>query len=223
MQIKRFLELSGEFVNTQIENESVDSENFQDVVEDEEGVAETEKLKGSLGGKDIAQSKSNHIPRGLIPLEKLFDQNDVRDPKVKPAENVVEDKNIGTEENPKIVKLSKKFPAKEKDEYVNLMKKYTGVFAWSYDDLKEYDTSIIHHTIPIKPREKPFRQKLRRINPMLSPIIEKEIKKLFDAKITVTLRFSKWVANLVHVRKKTGEISLCVDLFHQSSFSHAPN
>ena len=29
MQIKRFLELSGEFVNTKIENESVDSENFK--------------------------------------------------------------------------------------------------------------------------------------------------------------------------------------------------
>ena len=82
------------------------------------------------------------------------------------------------------------------------MKKYTYVFSWSYDDLKEYDTSIIHHTIPIKPGEKPFRKKLRRINPKLVPIIEKEIKKLFDVKIIVTLRFSKWVSNLVSVRKK---------------------
>ena len=31
------------------------------------------------------------------------------------------------------------------------MKKYTDVFAWSYEDLKKYDTSIIQHTIPIKP------------------------------------------------------------------------
>ena len=123
MHIKRFLELSGEFVNTQIEKESVDSENFQDVDEDEEGVAKTKKLKGLVGGKDIVQLKSNYIPRGLILLENLFDQNDVViDPKVKPAENVVEDKNIGTEENPGIIKLSKKLPAKEKDEYVNLMK-----------------------------------------------------------------------------------------------------
>ena len=92
--------------------------------------------------------------------------------------------------------------AKEKDEYVNLMKKYTDVLAWSYDGLKEYDTSIIQHTLPINPDEKPIRKKLRRINPMLLPIVEKEIKKLFDAKIIVTLRFLKWVANLVPVRKK---------------------
>ena len=59
---------------------------------------------------------------------------------MKPAENVVEYRNIGTEENPKIVKLSKNFPVKEKEEYVNLMKRYTNVFAWIYEDLKEYDT-----------------------------------------------------------------------------------
>ena len=102
------------------------------------------KLKDYLGGRDIVQLKRNHIPRGLIPLESLFDQNDVaKEPKVDPATYVVEDINIGTEEDPKIIKLSKKLPAVEKDGYVKLMKKYTDVFAWSYEDLKEYDTSII--------------------------------------------------------------------------------
>ena len=70
---------------------------------------------------------------------------------MKPVGDAVEDKNIGTEENPKIIKLSKKLPEREKEEYVKLMKKYTDVFSWSYEDLKEYDTSIIHHTIPIRP------------------------------------------------------------------------
>ena len=37
------------------------------------------------------------------------------------------------------------------------MKKYTGVFACIYEYLKEYDTSIIQHTIPVKPGENPFR------------------------------------------------------------------
>ena len=45
---------------------------------------------------------------------------------------------------------------KEKEDYVNLMKRHTDVLSWSYEDLKEYDTSIIQHTIPIKPGEKPF-------------------------------------------------------------------
>ena len=100
-----------------------------------------EKLKGTLGGKYIIQLKNNFIPRGLIPLEKCFDQNDVaKNHKVKPAENVVEDRNIGTEENLKIVKLSRNLPVKEKEEYVNLMKKYMDLFLGVMKILK----SMIH-------------------------------------------------------------------------------
>ena len=57
----------------------------------------------------------------------------------------------------------------------------------------------------------PFKQKLRRKNPKLLPLVEKEIKKLFEAKILVALRFSRWAAKLVLVRKKNGEIMICID------------
>ena len=85
------------------------------------------------------------------------------------------------------------------------------MFAWKYEDLKFYDTSVIQHTIPIKENEKPFSQKLRRINPLLLPLIEKEIKNIFDAKIIVALRNSKWLENVVRVRKKNGEIRICIE------------
>ena len=77
--------------------------------------------------------------------------------------------------------------------------------------MKSYDTSIIQHRILIKEDQKPFRQKLRRINPKLLPLVEKEIKKMYDAKIIVPLHFFKWVSNLVPTRKKTREIRLCID------------
>ena len=65
--------------------------------------------------------------------------------------------------------------------------------------------------MPLKHNVKPFRQKLRRINLDLFPIIEKEVKKLLDANIIVPLQYSSWVANLVPARKKKGEIRLCFD------------
>jgi len=52
---------------------------------------------------------------------------------------------------------------------------------------------------------------MRWINPLILSLIEKEVKKLFEVKIIISLRFLKWVANLVLVRKKSGEIRLCVD------------
>lgn len=76
--------------------------------------------------------------------------------------------------------------------------------------MKTYDTNIIQHTIPIKPNQKPFRQKLRRINPKLLPSIEKEVNRLYKAGIIVPIIFSDWISNLVPIRKKTGEIRLCI-------------
>jgi hypothetical protein len=92
-----------------------------------------------------------------------------------------------------------------------LFKEFADVFTWTYKYLKTYDTSIIEHKIPLKEDTKPFRKKLRKINPMLLPVMEKEVKKILDEKIIIPLRYSKWVANLVAVRKKNGEIRLCVD------------
>jgi hypothetical protein len=100
------------------------------------------------------------------------------------------------------------------NKYVELLKNYKGVFAWSYDDLKTYNISMIEHNIPFKHGIKPFRQKMRQINPILFLVIEREVKKLLDAKIIVPLRYSEWVENLVPVRKKSGEIRLCVDLMN---------
>ena len=54
-------------------------------------------------------------------------------------------------------------------------------------------------------------------------VIEKEVKKLLDAKIIVPLRYSSWVANLVPVRKKNGEIRLCVDFKNLNNSSLKEN
>ena len=80
------------------------------------------------------------------------------------------------------------------------MKEFYDVFTWNYEDLKVYDLGVIQHTIPVQRNVKPFKHKLRRINPLLLPLVKKEIKKLFEAKIIISLRFSKWLANLVPVR-----------------------
>jgi len=103
--------------------------------------------------------------------------------------------------------------------YVELIKEFQDVFAWSYEDLKSYDTYVIQHTIPLKENKKPFKQKLRRINPVLLPLIEKEIRRMHDAWIISPIRFSEWVSNLVPTRKKTREIRLCVDLRNLNKIS----
>lgn len=68
---------------------------------------------------------------------------------------------------------------------------------------------IIQHNIPLKLGVKTFKQKLKQTNPMLLHIIEKEVRKLLDAKLIVPLRYLEWVENIVPITKKSGEIRLC--------------
>jgi hypothetical protein len=58
---------------------------------------------------------------------------------------------------------------------------------------------------------------------MLLPTMEKEIKKLLYAKIIIPLRYSNWIANIVPVRKKNGEIRLCVDFINLNKCSRKDN
>ena len=52
------------------------------------------------------------------------------------------------------------------------------------------------------------------MHPKLEPLIQNEVKKLLDEKIIFRVRHSEWVENLVPVRKKSGDIRLCVDFWN---------
>ena len=66
-QVKDFIKLKEEFENTQVDQQNM--------------------LVESKGNSKFFQLKNNSIPKGLIPLEKLFDQNDVfKSPKIQADE-----------------------------------------------------------------------------------------------------------------------------------------
>ena len=95
--------------------------------------------------------KHKIFPKGLAPLEDLFDSNDVsKKTKMEPLMSDIEECNIGTKENPRLIKISKVLSPTEKLKYISLFKEFQDIFSWSYEDLKSYDTSIIQHKIPIK-------------------------------------------------------------------------
>ena len=73
---------------------------------------------------------------------------------------------------------------------------------------------MFQHTIPLTEEAKevkPFRQKLRRINPKLAPIVQKELQKMLAAGIIAPTRNSSWCSNLVVVRKKNGSVRIYID------------
>jgi ribonuclease HI len=141
-QIIRFMENSKEFTDTQI--------NF---------LAESMDL-------EVINLQNNTLPKGCIPLEDLFDRHDVF--KGRRNNKQVEDAlefNVGTEIDPRTVKIGKGTTEKERKAILNLIREFRDIFAWNYDELKAYRGDVIQHAIPLIEGAKPFRQKLRHINP----------------------------------------------------------
>ena len=85
---------------------------------------------------------------------------------------IIELINIGTYQIPQNVNLGLGCSPFERKNFINIPKKYKDGFAWSYDELKTFDTYVIQHTIPIILEEKITQQKLRKIHPNLETQIK---------------------------------------------------
>ena len=65
-ELRKFLQLVNEFSNIHIDQENLNMEESKQL-----------KLKDKVADQKIVQLPSNYIPRALVPLEELFDHNDI--------------------------------------------------------------------------------------------------------------------------------------------------
>jgi len=102
----------------------------------------------------------NIVHKYVLKLEDLYDLKDrFKRPtncKTHNSTMSIELINLGTDQIPQKVNLGLGFSPFERTSFIKILKKYMDVFAWSYDDLKSFDTSIIQHTIPMLSKEKPI-------------------------------------------------------------------
>jgi ribonuclease HI len=162
-----------------------------------------------IGNVDNARTP----PRRVVSLERDFDKLDGHKQREGSKKELCDhlEVNIGTIKEPWMVKIEKTIPIEERVENVKLLKEYRDVLAFSYDELKVYREYVIQHVIPLKEETKPFRQKLRQINPKLAPLVQQELQKMLEAGIIAQTRHSSWCSNLVVARKKNGKIRICID------------
>lgn len=96
-QIKWFIEVVGELTSSTI-----------DLEEKKEAYQEPTSWENTVDGQKNLHLEGNAIPRGLVPLEKLYNQNDVASKEMAlEMDQEVEDFNIGSEDEPQMFSLSK--------------------------------------------------------------------------------------------------------------------
>ena len=111
-EIKRFIETVDEFSSLHIDQDH-----------DSESNPHIDVFLNKIANHHIVQLPSNHIPKGLVPLERLFDGSDVAvKGKVSTDDVDTTECNLGTENNLKYVKLSNSLSKEQREEYTKLLK-----------------------------------------------------------------------------------------------------
>jgi hypothetical protein len=106
-------------------------------------------------------------------------------------EDLVKNLNLGTLEDPKLVKI-----AKDLDEYEGKVKelllKFKDVFAFTYKDMKGIPPHICEHKIELQPEAKPVRQMRYRMNPNYAAKVKEEIDKYLEARFIYPIDKTEW-------------------------------
>ena len=79
---------------------------------------------------------------------------------IQPYKEPLETINLGSEEDPKEVKIGTLLHPDVKSRLIELLKEYMEIFSWSYQDMPGLDTDIVEHHFPLKPKCPSVKQKL---------------------------------------------------------------
>ncbi|KAM1797956.1 hypothetical protein ACFX12_032079 [Malus domestica] len=123
----------------------------------------------------------------------------------------LEEINVGTADDPRLLFISSLLPQQMKDELRALLTEFKDCFAWSYHEMPGLDRALVEHELRIKPGFKPFRQPPRRFSTEVQLSVKDELVRLLKAGFIRTARYVEWLANIVPVLKKSGALRICTD------------
>nr|GMC62943.1 uncharacterized protein LOC109150426 [Ipomoea batatas] len=130
---------------------------------------------------------------------------------VRAAIDELKEVDLGTPENPRPIFISTLLSDEDEEIYVELLKEYIDVFAWTYKEMPGLDPKVAVHRLAVKKACRPVKQAQRRFRPELIPSIEGEVNKLIEARFIREVKYPTWISSIVPVRKKNGQIRVCID------------
>ncbi|KAA0054169.1 uncharacterized protein E6C27_scaffold131G00980 [Cucumis melo var. makuwa] len=145
----------------------------------------------NLGKEDSEQGEGEISCHHITILEKLEIETPEEDTKDVPQSlenggqstvDELKEVNLGTIEEPRPTIISASLSSEEEGKYMSLLTEYKDIFAWSYKEMSGLD-----------------------------PKIEVEVNKLIEAGFIRKVKYPTWIENIVPVRKKNGQLRVCVD------------
>ena len=96
---------------------------------------------------------------------KLESNSDTEDMKVTPDSGNTKLIDFGVPDQHREIRIGSFLSPDERSGFIDLLRSYLDVFAWSYEDMPGLDPTIVQHHLPILPHARPVKQKLRRLHP----------------------------------------------------------
>nr|XP_027072113.1 uncharacterized protein LOC113696930 [Coffea arabica] len=130
---------------------------------------------------------------------------------IKNTVDALKEINLDTSDDLHPIYISSCMTPEEEKEYVDLLLEFRDVFAWNYSEMPDLDPRVAVHNLSVKRGTKPVKQTQKRFRPELIPLIENEINRLIETGFIREVKYSTWISSIVPVRKKNGQIRVCVD------------
>lgn len=135
----------------------------------EEVSGQEKKQEMAKEDKDIWKEETDTMDGDLAPKEAINRAEFLYDKMIKKVSRVKEDDlqdiNLGSEEDPKMVKVSIHLDEAFKEDLRKLLIEFSDVFAWDYFDLKCMDPEVNKHQINLREDAVPVIQQCYRMNP----------------------------------------------------------
>ncbi|XP_027122222.1 uncharacterized protein [Coffea arabica] len=157
----------------------------------------------------------NHIT--IIDGDSPKEEEDVEDAPPELEEGVkatvddLKEINLGTSEDPRPIYVSVLLSPDEEKAYIELLREYQDVFAWTYKEMPGLSPKVAVYHLTVKKGVRPVKQAQWRFRPDLIPLIKIEVNKLIEAEFIREVKYPTWISSIVPVRKKNGQIRICVD------------
>jgi hypothetical protein len=128
---------------------------------------------------------------------------------------------IGDGITPRPTFVNKKMSVEHKDAIIKLLRNYVDCFTWNYCEMLGLSRELVEHWLPIKIGFRPYKQPVRRFNPIIHDQVKEEVERLLDVGFSRPCRYAEWVSNIIPVDKKnTGKIWVCIDFHNLNKATH---
>ncbi|NAU72096.1 RNA-directed DNA polymerase, partial [Klebsiella pneumoniae] len=119
--------------------------------------------------------------------------------------------NLGSDVDPRPTFLSTLLSEPDAREIVELLCEFKDCFAWNYIEMPGLAPEVAVHRLDIQSDAIPVKQPPRRMRLEIEQQVVTETKKLIEAGFIREEKYPLWLANVVPVRKKNGQIRVCID------------